>query len=119
MLCLAIGACGSEEPPRIRQLECTLPASGPASGANDGPLVLSIDSGRKSVMFVNRPNRPVRTARIDEYSYHFGFPSDGKDADAEIGRMDGRMHVTRAATRSAPAIDAWWTCKSVATGPKL
>ena len=115
MLCLAIGACGSEEAPRIRQLECT----SPAAGTNDGPIILLIDSGRKSVMFVNRASRPVRTAKIDEFSYQFGLPSDGKDADAEIGRMDGRMHVTRVGTKAAPAIDAWWTCKSVATGPRL
>ena len=116
--CLSVGCdrLFELEPPAKVQLVCT-PA--PTATTASGVMVLVVDTGDKSVRWLNAPGAPTGDLTVKDHQYEFVFATAGTPPwRATVNRFDGVM--TRnlgppGATRTRHTL----ACKREAEGPKL
>lgn len=125
----AMAACGlaagcdrlSElEAPATVQLVCTpRPTAGPTATTASGVMILVIDTGDKSVRWLNAPGAPAGDLSVKDHQYEFAFATAGTPPwRATVNRFDGVM--TRDLGPPGPSrTRQTLACKREAEGPKL
>ncbi|EKT4089625.1 hypothetical protein [Stenotrophomonas maltophilia] len=116
----ALGGCKLSAldltPPRVIQLSCSS-----TSATHQAPMVLILDSGRASVVWVNRPSARAGKLEVEANLYRLDFPSiaGAGRLQAVINRYDGRMALSGPGTDVAGAAQPQMSCEVQPVQPKV
>ncbi len=116
----ALGGCKLSAldltPPRVIQLSCSSTSATPQA-----PMVLILDSGQASVVWVNRPSARAGKLEVEANLYRLDFPSiaGAGRLQAVINRYDGRMALSGPGTDVAGAAQPQMSCEVQPVQPKV
>lgn len=116
----ALGGCKLSAldltPPRVIQLSCSSTSATPQT-----PMVLILDSGQASVVWVNRPSARAGRLEVEGNVYRLDFPpvAGAGRLQAVINRYDGRMALSGPGTDVAGAGQPQMSCEVQPVQPKV
>lgn len=122
-LALALtSACEREpdlDPPAKTQVVCTPAATtSPSASSVGAPIVLVLDTGDRSVRWVNGPGAPVGALTVEDHQYILRFGQGPTGWRATLNRFDGAM-VREVGKASPSQTSQRFACKRETEGPKF